>query len=58
MSCMFWKVGADKFWLGGGGWGCVVVHSQLRDNECRRAGMIALTAVMVFEGVAHFQGGV
>jgi hypothetical protein len=55
MSCMFWKVGADKFWLGGGG---VVVHSQLQDNECRRVGMIALTAVMVFEGVAHFQGGV
>jgi hypothetical protein len=55
MSSMFLKVGADKFWLGGGG---VVVHSQLQDNECRRAGMIALTAVMVFEGVAHFQGGV
>jgi hypothetical protein len=54
MSCMFWKVGADKVWLGG----VVVVHSQLQDNECRRAGMIALTAVMVFEGVAHFQGGV
>jgi hypothetical protein len=31
---------------------------ELQDNECRRAGMIALTAVMVFEGVAHFQGGV
>jgi hypothetical protein len=53
MSCMFLKVGADKFWCGGG-----IVHSQLQDNECRRPGMIALTAVMVFEGVAHFQGGV